>query len=162
MPSPDATCAPADRVRTGPLVAAMWSFAARRSCGESTRARVSVRSRGSFGIAAKKLTVERISVILCVSEFSIKEVCALADVTPRTIHFYIQQGLLAPAEGAGAWGAILGRPRGQTPIDQAVTEGASRPSARSAVRWGRWTTTKSYGRSRRARPQPRAVPRLIT
>ena len=34
-------------------------------------------------------------------DYSIKEVCALADVTPRTIHFYIQQGLLAPAEGAG-------------------------------------------------------------
>ena len=34
-------------------------------------------------------------------DYSIKDVCALADVTPRTIHFYIQQGLLAPSEGAG-------------------------------------------------------------
>ena len=34
-------------------------------------------------------------------EYGIKEVCALAAVTPRTIHFYIQQGLLAPPQGAG-------------------------------------------------------------
>src|SRR6266542_2656125 len=36
-----------------------------------------------------------------VPEYGIKEVCALAAVTPRTIHFYIQQGLLAPPQGAG-------------------------------------------------------------
>jgi len=36
-----------------------------------------------------------------VRDYGIKEVCALAEVTPRTIHFYIQQGLLAPPEGAG-------------------------------------------------------------
>jgi DNA-binding transcriptional MerR regulator len=36
-----------------------------------------------------------------VPEYGIKEVCALAAVTPRTIHFYIQQGLLAPSQGAG-------------------------------------------------------------
>jgi DNA-binding transcriptional MerR regulator len=36
-----------------------------------------------------------------VPDYGIKEVCALAAVTPRTIHFYIQQGLLAPPQGAG-------------------------------------------------------------
>jgi DNA-binding transcriptional MerR regulator len=33
--------------------------------------------------------------------FNIKDICSQADVTPRTVHFYIQQGLLAPADGAG-------------------------------------------------------------
>jgi DNA-binding transcriptional MerR regulator len=36
-----------------------------------------------------------------VIEFSIKEICSQAAVTPRTVHFYIQQGLLAPPDGAG-------------------------------------------------------------
>ena len=34
-------------------------------------------------------------------EYTIKQVSAQAGVTPRTVHFYIQQGLLAPPEGAG-------------------------------------------------------------
>ena len=36
--------------------------------------------------------------------YDIKEICAEAGVTPRTVHFYIQQGLLPPAgsQGPGA------------------------------------------------------------
>jgi DNA-binding transcriptional MerR regulator len=33
--------------------------------------------------------------------FSLKDLCRLADVTPRTVHFYIQQGLLPPAGSRG-------------------------------------------------------------
>jgi DNA-binding transcriptional MerR regulator len=36
-----------------------------------------------------------------VSDLTIKEVAAKAGVTPRTVHFYIQQGLLPPPEGGG-------------------------------------------------------------
>ncbi len=35
------------------------------------------------------------------SDLSIKDFCAKAGVTPRTVHFYIQQGLLAPPDGGG-------------------------------------------------------------
>ena len=34
-------------------------------------------------------------------DLSIKDVCAKAGVTPRTIHFYIQQGVLPPPDGGG-------------------------------------------------------------
>ena len=34
-------------------------------------------------------------------ELSIKDICAQAGVTPRTVHFYIQQALLPPPDGAG-------------------------------------------------------------
>jgi DNA-binding transcriptional MerR regulator len=33
--------------------------------------------------------------------YDIKEICAEAGVTPRTVHFYIQQGLLPPAGSLG-------------------------------------------------------------
>ena len=33
--------------------------------------------------------------------YDIKEICADAGVTPRTVHFYIQQGLLPPAGSLG-------------------------------------------------------------
>jgi DNA-binding transcriptional MerR regulator len=36
-----------------------------------------------------------------VDDLSIKDIGARAGVTPRTVHFYIQQGLLPPPEGAG-------------------------------------------------------------
>jgi DNA-binding transcriptional MerR regulator len=36
-----------------------------------------------------------------VNELGIKDLCAKADVTPRTVHYYIQQGLLPPPDGAG-------------------------------------------------------------
>jgi DNA-binding transcriptional MerR regulator len=36
-----------------------------------------------------------------VTELGIKDICTQASVTPRTVHFYIQQGLLAPPDGAG-------------------------------------------------------------
>jgi DNA-binding transcriptional MerR regulator len=36
-----------------------------------------------------------------VEELDISEVCERADVTPRTVYFYVQQGLLPPATGAG-------------------------------------------------------------
>lgn len=35
------------------------------------------------------------------SSFSLADLCDLADVTPRTVRFYIAQGLLPPASGAG-------------------------------------------------------------
>ena len=37
-------------------------------------------------------------------DYDIKELCAEAKVTPRTVHFYIQQGLIPPAgsQGPGA------------------------------------------------------------
>ena len=34
-------------------------------------------------------------------DLTIKDLCAKAGVTPRTVHFYIQQGLLPPPEGGG-------------------------------------------------------------
>jgi DNA-binding transcriptional MerR regulator len=34
-------------------------------------------------------------------EFDISDLCERADVTPRTIYFYVQQGLLPPPSGAG-------------------------------------------------------------
>lgn len=40
--------------------------------------------------------------------YDLKQMCAEADVTPRTVHFYIQQGLLPPAGSAGP-GARYGR-----------------------------------------------------
>jgi DNA-binding transcriptional MerR regulator len=36
-----------------------------------------------------------------VIDVGIKDLCAKTAVTPRTVHFYIQQGLLPPPEGAG-------------------------------------------------------------
>lgn len=33
--------------------------------------------------------------------YDLKELCAVSGVTPRTVHFYIQQGLLPPAGSAG-------------------------------------------------------------
>ncbi|NLV32883.1 MAG: MerR family transcriptional regulator [Acidobacteria bacterium] len=33
--------------------------------------------------------------------YDLKELCAASGVTPRTVHFYIQQGLLPPAGSAG-------------------------------------------------------------
>jgi DNA-binding transcriptional MerR regulator len=36
-----------------------------------------------------------------VLELNIKEISLRAGVTPRTVHFYIQQGLLPPPEGGG-------------------------------------------------------------
>lgn len=35
------------------------------------------------------------------TSFSLSDLCDLADVTPRTVRFYIAQGLLPPASGAG-------------------------------------------------------------
>lgn len=35
------------------------------------------------------------------SSFSLADLCDLADVTPRTVRFYIAQGLLPPASGSG-------------------------------------------------------------
>jgi len=35
------------------------------------------------------------------SSFSLADLCELADVTPRTVRFYIAQGLLPPASGSG-------------------------------------------------------------
>ena len=42
-----------------------------------------------------------------VAEFDLKTLCERADVTPRTVHFYVQQGLLPPA-GAPGPGAHYG------------------------------------------------------
>lgn len=36
-----------------------------------------------------------------VSSFSLADLCDLADVTPRTVRFYIAQGLLRPPSGSG-------------------------------------------------------------
>jgi DNA-binding transcriptional MerR regulator len=36
-----------------------------------------------------------------VADFDINELCDRADVTPRTVHFYVQQGLLPPAGSPG-------------------------------------------------------------
>jgi DNA-binding transcriptional MerR regulator len=36
-----------------------------------------------------------------VPDFDISELCDRADVTPRTVHFYVQQGLLPPAGSPG-------------------------------------------------------------
>lgn len=48
------------------------------------------------------LTVQRWTVIFpSVTDFDIKELCAKARVTPRTVHFYIQQGLLPPPGSVG-------------------------------------------------------------
>lgn len=41
------------------------------------------------------------------AEFDLKALCDRADVTPRTVHFYVQQGLLPPA-GAPGPGARYG------------------------------------------------------
>jgi DNA-binding transcriptional MerR regulator len=35
------------------------------------------------------------------ADFDITELCARADVTPRTVYFYVQQGLLPPAGSPG-------------------------------------------------------------
>lgn len=35
------------------------------------------------------------------ADFDINELCERADVTPRTVHFYVQQGLLPPAGTPG-------------------------------------------------------------
>lgn len=35
------------------------------------------------------------------AEFDLKTLCEKADVTPRTVHFYVQQGLLPPASSPG-------------------------------------------------------------
>jgi DNA-binding transcriptional MerR regulator len=42
-----------------------------------------------------------------VAEFDLKTLCERAEVTPRTVHFYVQQGLLPPA-GAPGPGARYG------------------------------------------------------
>ena len=34
-------------------------------------------------------------------ELTLKDICARTGVTPRTVHFYIQQSLLPPPDGAG-------------------------------------------------------------
>jgi DNA-binding transcriptional MerR regulator len=34
-------------------------------------------------------------------QFDLKVLCGRADVTPRTVHFYVQQGLLPPASAPG-------------------------------------------------------------
>lgn len=39
--------------------------------------------------------------ISIVTDLTIRDICVSAGVTPRTVHFYIQQGLLAPPDGAG-------------------------------------------------------------
>jgi DNA-binding transcriptional MerR regulator len=36
-----------------------------------------------------------------VIELTLKDICARTGVTPRTVHFYIQQALLPPPDGAG-------------------------------------------------------------
>lgn len=36
------------------------------------------------------------------AEFDLKELCSKASVTPRTVHFYVQRGLLPPAGAPGA------------------------------------------------------------
>jgi DNA-binding transcriptional MerR regulator len=36
-----------------------------------------------------------------VAEFDLKTLCERVDVTPRTVHFYVQQGLLPPAGAPG-------------------------------------------------------------
>lgn len=38
---------------------------------------------------------------MSVAEFDLKTLCERADVTPRTVHFYVQQGLLPPAGAPG-------------------------------------------------------------
>jgi DNA-binding transcriptional MerR regulator len=35
------------------------------------------------------------------AEFDLRTLCGKADVTPRTVHFYVQQGLLPPASSPG-------------------------------------------------------------
>lgn len=40
-------------------------------------------------------------MITGMTSFSLADLCALADVTPRTVRYYIAQGLLRPASGAG-------------------------------------------------------------
>lgn len=35
------------------------------------------------------------------AEFDLKELCERGEVTPRTVHFYVQQGLLPPAGSPG-------------------------------------------------------------
>ena len=35
------------------------------------------------------------------NELNIKDICVRTGVTPRTVHFYVQQGLLPPPDGAG-------------------------------------------------------------
>jgi DNA-binding transcriptional MerR regulator len=52
------------------------------------------------------LTVTRITVIITVvaenaPEFDVAELAQLARVTPRTIYYYAQQGLIPPAAGTG-------------------------------------------------------------
>lgn len=48
------------------------------------------------------LTVKRETVtIAAMSGFSLADLCDLADVTPRTVRYYITQGLLRPPTGAG-------------------------------------------------------------
>lgn len=42
-----------------------------------------------------------ISITMTIDMYDIKELCAEAEVTPRTVHFYIQQGLLPPAGSQG-------------------------------------------------------------
>ena len=35
------------------------------------------------------------------ADLDIQDLCAVADVTPRTVYFYIQQGLLQSPDGSG-------------------------------------------------------------
>jgi DNA-binding transcriptional MerR regulator len=48
-----------------------------------------------------------VTVAVAVAEFDLKTLCEKAGVTPRTVHFYVQQGLLPPA-GAPGPGARYG------------------------------------------------------
>jgi DNA-binding transcriptional MerR regulator len=48
------------------------------------------------------LTVRRVTVKMRgVTSYSLADLCDLADVTPRTVRYYIAQGLLRPPTGAG-------------------------------------------------------------
>ena len=40
-------------------------------------------------------------MIIPMSSFSLSDLCDLADVTSRTVRFYVSQGLLRPPTGAG-------------------------------------------------------------
>lgn len=49
------------------------------------------------------MTVERYAVTITfdLGDLDINELCERANVTPRTVHFYVQQGLLPPAGSPG-------------------------------------------------------------
>lgn len=69
---------------------------ARRYCSPCIDMKVHCGSCGTL------LTVERETVrIAPLADLDITELCERADVTPRTVHFYVQQGLLPPAGSPG-------------------------------------------------------------